>query len=133
RGLEFGLGLVDEFAGGRAVFLRQRSKLFHQRGEFAVRADPVAFGVFERGEVRRGFQLRERGLSQRFDFVQGRRHGIFLATKRRKRHKRNCQGRGGTRPSRKTRTGDHCWSPVSSIGNLKLEIFIRPWRRLSSW
>ena len=93
RGFEFGFGLVDELAGGRTVFLRQRPEPFQQRGEFAVRADPVALGLFERSKVRRGFQLRERGLFQRFDFVQEQRHGIFLATKGRKRHKRNCQVR----------------------------------------
>jgi hypothetical protein len=39
-----------------------------------VRPDPRAFGIFERGKVGRGFQLRQRGLFQRFDFVQQRGH-----------------------------------------------------------
>jgi hypothetical protein len=43
--------------------------LFHQRGELAVRAEPRAFGLFERGEGGRGFEFRERGLFQRFDLV----------------------------------------------------------------
>ena len=70
RGFEFHFGGVDEFAGGGLFFLGKRAELFHQRGELAVRPDPRAFGLFERGEVGRGFQFRERGLFQRFDVVE---------------------------------------------------------------
>ena len=37
RGFEFGLGGVDEFAGGGFFLLGERAELFHQRGELAVR------------------------------------------------------------------------------------------------
>ena len=49
-------------------------------------ADPLALGLFERGEVGRGFQVRERGLFQRFNVVQ-QRHTWILAAKSRKSHK----------------------------------------------
>jgi hypothetical protein len=55
RGFEFHLGGVDEFAGGGLFLLRQRAELFHQRGELAVRPDPRALGLFERGEVGAAF------------------------------------------------------------------------------
>ena len=72
RGFQFHLGLVDEFAGGGFFFLGQSAKLFHQRGEFALRAEIRALDLFQRGQVRRGAKIRERGLLQRFDFVQER-------------------------------------------------------------
>ena len=75
RGFEFDLGGVDEFACGGLFFLGERAELFHQRGELAVRPDPRAFGLLQRGEVGRGAQFGERGLFQRFDFVQERHTG----------------------------------------------------------
>ncbi len=51
RGFKFDLGGVDGLAGGGFLLLRQCAELFHQRGEFAVRPDPCALGLFERGEV----------------------------------------------------------------------------------
>ena len=71
-GFQFDLGGVDEFAGGGFLFLGKGAELFHQRGESAVRSDPGTFGLFERGEVGRGFQFREGGLLQGFNFVQQR-------------------------------------------------------------
>ena len=91
HGIEFCLRGVDGLAGGGTIFLRQRAELFHQRGEFAVRSDPGALGVFERGEVGGGLQVRERGLLERFDVVQ-RRHGHVLATRGTKVTKRNAGG-----------------------------------------
>ena len=70
RSFEFDLGDVDEFAGGGLLFLRERAELFHQRGEPAVRSDPRALGLFQCSEVGSGFEFRERGLFQRFDFVK---------------------------------------------------------------
>jgi hypothetical protein len=70
RGFEFDFGGVDEFAGGGLFLLGERAELFHQRGEFAVRPDPRALGLFERGEVGRGLEFRQRGLFERFNFVQ---------------------------------------------------------------
>ena len=72
RGFEFDLGDVDEFTGGGLLFLGECAELFHQRGELAVRPDPRAFGLFERGEVGRGFEFRQCGLFQRFDFIKKR-------------------------------------------------------------
>src|SRR5262245_20073963 len=43
--LQLDFYLVDQFACAGPFFLRQRSELFHQRGELAVGADPVALGV----------------------------------------------------------------------------------------
>src|SRR5439155_3091385 len=85
-GLEFKLRLIDQSAGSGTVLLRQGTELFHERGEPAVNADPVALGMFERGKVRRGPEFGERGLFQRFDIIQERRHGIVLPVKLRKRH-----------------------------------------------
>ena len=76
RGFEFDFGGVDEFAGGGLFFLGERAELFHQRGEFAVRPDPRAFGLFQRGEVGRGFQFGQRGLFQRFNFVEKSSHRV---------------------------------------------------------
>ena len=70
RGFEFHLGGVDEFAGGGLFFLGERAELFHQRGELAVRPDPRALGLFQRGEVGRGFEFGQRGLFQRINFVE---------------------------------------------------------------
>ena len=72
RGFEFDLGGVDEFAGGGLFLLRERAELFHQRGELAVGAEPGALGLFERGGVGRRLEFGERGLFQRFNFVQER-------------------------------------------------------------
>ena len=52
-GFEFLLGGVDEFAGGGLFFLRERAHLLHQRGEFAIRPDPRAFGLLQGGEIGR--------------------------------------------------------------------------------
>ena len=70
RGFEFDLGGVDGLAGGGFVRFGQGAELFHQRGKPAVGANPIAFGLFERGEVGRGFQVRQGGLLQWFDFVK---------------------------------------------------------------
>ena len=51
RGFEFLFGGVDELAGGGLFLFRERAELFHQRGEPAVRPDPRALGLFQRGEV----------------------------------------------------------------------------------
>ncbi len=88
-GFELDLGFVDPFAGGRAILFGQRAELFHQGGEFAVCADPVSFRAFQRSRIGRARHFRERGLLKRFDFIEERRHGILLAAKKRKRHKRN--------------------------------------------
>ena len=77
RGFEFHFGGVDEFAGGGLFFFRERAELFHQRGELAVRPDPRALGLFQRGEVGRGFEFRQRGLFQRFNFVEKSSHKIL--------------------------------------------------------
>lgn len=45
----------------------QRAELFHQRGEFAVRTNPRALGLFEGGEVGRSGQFGEGGQFQRFE------------------------------------------------------------------
>ena len=72
RGFEFNLDGVDEFAGGGFFLLRERAELFHQRGELAVGAEPGALGLFERGGVGRRLEFGQRGLFQRFNFVQER-------------------------------------------------------------
>ena len=42
--LQLGLGLIDEFAEDRPLVLGDRPHLFHERGEFAVRADEAGLG-----------------------------------------------------------------------------------------
>jgi hypothetical protein len=68
---------VNGLARGRFFFLRQRSELFHKRGEFAVGADPRAFGLLERGNIGRAFQLGERRLLEWFDFSNERHRESF--------------------------------------------------------
>src|SRR6185295_19099849 len=68
--------------GGGFFFPGKRAELFHQRGEFAVRSDPGALGLFEGGEVGSAFKLRERGLFQRFDFVQERHNSAVEEVKK---------------------------------------------------
>ena len=98
RGFEGDFGSVDGFAGSGLFLLRKRAELFHQSGEPAVRANPVALGLFERGEVGRGFQVGQRGLFQRFNFVKksGHKFPERLATKGRKEHEENSGSRGGS-------------------------------------
>ena len=47
--LEFALGLVDEFAHGRALLLGHRAHLFHEGGEHAVGPDVAGIGRLEIG------------------------------------------------------------------------------------
>ncbi len=72
RGFEFLFRGVDRFAGGGTFSPWERAELFHHRSELAVRPDPRALGLFQRGEVGRGLEFRKCGLFQRFDFVQQR-------------------------------------------------------------
>jgi hypothetical protein len=69
---EFGLGDVDEFAGGGFFFLGQSTELFEQGSEFAVGAEVIHARLVERGKVLRGGELGEGGLFQRFDLIEER-------------------------------------------------------------
>ena len=71
-GVQFGLGLVDELAGGGAFLLGQRAQLLHQGGEFSVRAKPRALGLVKGGQIGGGLKLGQRGLLERFDV-----HGVL--------------------------------------------------------
>ena len=71
------------FARRRLLLFRQRAELLHQRGEFSVRADPVAFGLFERGQIGGGAELGQRRLLERLDFGQ-QRHADLLTAELRK-------------------------------------------------
>ena len=106
RGFEFHLGRVNQFSRRRFFFFGERAELFHQRGELAVRPDPRAFGLFERGEIGRGFEFRERGLFQRFDVVEKSGHKVSkrLAARERKEHKENSGSRGRS-PHQKRKNG----------------------------
>ena len=76
RGFQLDLGGVDGLAGGGLLLLGQRAELLHQGGELAVRAQVVDARLLERGQVRRGLQLGQRGLFQRFDLVQESSHNV---------------------------------------------------------
>ncbi len=52
------------------LLLGQRPQLLHECGKLPVRAEVIDFGLLQRGEIRRCFQLSQRGLFQRFDLVQ---------------------------------------------------------------
>jgi hypothetical protein len=46
--------------------------LFHQCRELTLRADPFAFGLFQRREIGCGLEFGQGGLLEGFDFVQER-------------------------------------------------------------
>ena len=69
-GFEFDFGGVHGFAGEGLFLFGKCAEPFHQGGEFAVGAEPGAFGLLQRGEVGRGFQFGHGGLFQRFNFVE---------------------------------------------------------------
>ena len=71
-GFEFFFRVVDGFAGSGTFSPWKCAELFHQRGKLAVRPDPRALGLFQRGEVGGAFEFGKRGLFQRFNFVQQR-------------------------------------------------------------
>ena len=50
NGFEFGLGLIDQFAGGGFFLFGKRAELLHERGELALRAEIGTFDLFERSE-----------------------------------------------------------------------------------
>ena len=56
NGFEFDFCLIDEFAGSRTVLLRQRAKLFHQCGEFSVRAVQLPFACSSAGRSDAAFK-----------------------------------------------------------------------------
>ena len=125
RGFQFDFGGVDEFAGGGLFLLGERAELFHQGGEFAVRPDPRALGLFQRGEVGRGFAIPPARFVSAVRCRSGISHnGKNLAAKRRKRHKEIsilasrilCHLAASIHYKRKT--GGHRWTPV----NCKFEI-----------
>ena len=79
---ELDLGAVDGLARGGFLFLGQCAKLLHQGGELAISAQVVNPSLFKRRQVRRGAQLRERRLFQRFNLVQESSHNVLrLRTK----------------------------------------------------